>query len=341
MAYKVRFTVSADVPACAAMEPTRFGCQNERQQELWAEQLRTLLGQGRALSVVVVDEADKPLAFGLSLFISEELRQYLLGSHNRTLLGGAMQQRLNLRTVLEPRAILRGHRGEGLNLLGFYGWRNDLSPDALAEVQGLLYQSFHYLHRGYHLKSFLKEVYGKQEEDLYRKLGMRVHKTPADYSPSHQHLEPYLVGVERAEVAFPLRIADLFMASSPSVLLTRNHCRTRRQEEVAQLAYLLRLRDAEIAECLGISQNTVYNYWHRMAKRLPSNDQTYSGRAGRRECLAYIAHHPEVIYPLRIHTLFYKKPELARKHPLPLGEGGSKALVTNRYSHSAVVGEAS
>jgi hypothetical protein len=77
--------------------------------------------------VVVVDETDVPRGFGLSLFISDQLRDticrgpYPIADY---LLIGARQRGAILR-ARQPREIERAHRGDGLNLLGIYGWRND------------------------------------------------------------------------------------------------------------------------------------------------------------------------------------------------------------------------
>lgn len=317
--YCARFATSEDVSLCIEMEQTRFGCQNKQQGEQVRSLLHKWLLQGRALAVVV-DEAGDPAGFFLSLFISDEFRQHLMGNQNRTLLGASLRYYAASKqaAVLTPAAILKAHRSEGLNLLHFSGWRDDLSAQSWEAVQELLHQSFTYLHRGYHLKSFLKEVYGEGERSLYQQLGANVYKQPHEYYPDYQHFDPFLVGAVRGEVKFPLRLADVFHTPAPAIWLTRVRQKTHRLEQTAQLAYLLRLSDDEIAECLEVSVNTVYNHWYRLGRRLFGRNREKAKRVGRRECLSFIASATEVVYPLRVHTYFYHHPELARRYPLSL-----------------------
>ena len=299
---------------CVAMEPTHFGCSDANQEEACVQWLGTLLAKGRALSAVVVNEQDEPVAFGLTLFISDEFRQFLLSEHNQQLIGQRLRQFCTPRTILALLGIERGHRGEGLNMVGFYGWREELPEADLAAVRSLLYASFPYLHAGYHLKSFLKEVYGAQEAAMYTQMGFTVHKQPSDYPLPRRALEPYLMGVVRGEVSFPARAADLFQGTSPPIKLKR------RYRELGQLAYMMRLDDEEITQCLGLTDNALYNLWSRLGRRLNGNSEHPNNRFGRRGCLRVIAECPAIIYPLSVHTRFYHCPERARQYPLPLQE---------------------
>jgi hypothetical protein len=354
MAYYMRFVNGQDVPDCVEMEPTRFGCQNDHEKEECVRMLHQLLAEGRALATVVCNEEGERIAFGMTIFISDEFRQMLICRWSG-FIGSALRRYCNQRTVLTFRAIVQAHRGGGLNMLGFYGWREDLPPEVQTQAQQLLYAGFPYLHRGYHLKSFLKEVYGEYQGSLYCELGMPMYKQPCDYPRACQHKQPYLVGAERGQAAFPRRIADLFASSAPRVHLTQHVPRglpiPMRKEEIAQLAYLLRMDDKGIAECLGIDEGTVYNYWHRMCHQLrplqdhfPPLHNSHNGqRTGRRMCLALIAHYPEVIYPLRIHTYFYNSqhihnhPHLTYQYPLPI-DGRVVVQVPARH-HAHTTGE--
>ncbi|MCS6923691.1 MAG: hypothetical protein NZM10_04870, partial [Fimbriimonadales bacterium] len=257
-AMRVRFAIPDDIGACVAMEPTRFGCANRWHQGEYAKMLQNLLAAGRALSAVVVNENDEPVAFGLSLFISDEFRQRLLEPRNDRLLIGqelltAFQERRRKGKtqppILRPDAIRQGHRGGGLNLLGFYGWRDDLSELDTGRVRYLLWESFCTLHQGYHLKSFLKEVYGEQERDDYQMMGMQAHSAPKEYAAQWQRHQPYRMSITRSEAILPRLTAMLFRAGRPSVSLSPRMC------EAAQLAYLLDLDDAQIAECLPPRRN--------------------------------------------------------------------------------------
>jgi hypothetical protein len=348
----IRFVNRDDVPDCVEMEPTRFGCQNDHEKEECVRMLRQLLAQGRALATVVCNEEGERIAFGMTMFISDEFRQMLICRWSG-FIGTALRQYCNNQhTVLTFRAIVQAHRGAGLNMLGFYGWREDLPPEVQTQAQQLLYASFPYLHRGYHLKSFLKAVYGVEEGERYRGLGMTVYKQPHDYSLELQDKYPYLVGIQRGQAAFPQRVADLFTSSAPQVHLTQHVPRglsiPMRKEEIAQLAYLLRMDDKGIAECLRIGEGTVYNYWNRMCHQLrplqnhfPPLHNSHNGqRSGRRMCLALIACYPEVIYPLRIHTYFYNsqhihnRPHLTYQYPLPVDGRVVVQMSARHHAHS-------
>jgi DNA-binding CsgD family transcriptional regulator len=307
--YWMRFAIPEDVPACVAMVPHVFGSTKRADLRSATHLWQRLLKQGRALCAVVVDATNHPVAFGLSTFISNEFRAMLMEG-GLPPMGMALQLWAGRDSILRSDAIQRAHQGEGLNLLGFYGWRTDLPPDALKRAHAMLWASFVPLHRGYHLRSFLKEVYGEQERERYTRVGFTIYwQRPA------VHIVPprYLVGIERDAVDYASPLGALFQAAAPAFTLSR------RQREICQLGYLLRLTNTQIAQCLGIDVDTVYVHWSRLAKRL--NLQGLPSEAhGRGAVMRCVAHHPELIYPLLIHTRFYHQPHLAHQHPLPVLE---------------------
>jgi len=311
MRVSVRFAVPEDVPICVAMGPFAFGRSDAEQQRI-ASWLHQLLLQGRALCAVVVNESDKLLGFGLSLFISDRFREYLLSARFIRLLGRELEYYAHSHSVLDRRAILRQHCRDGLNLVGFYGWRNDLPNEQIETVKTRLYRSFAYLHYGYHLKSFLKEVYGEHERSFYTAIGCSVYRTPIDYRQADQPFQPYLIGQTRDEACFPYRIADIFQFGPPPVNLTE------RQRTIGQMAYLMRMDDQQIADCLGVSTGTIYNAWYRLRRKLDHIIEVDNGQRGRSNCLQIMAYRRELIYPLCLHTLFYHKPNLARHFQIPL-----------------------
>lgn len=323
---RTRFVTEADLDACVAMEPTHFGCLDASQQETYSRFLGRLLHQGRALAVVVVNADNHPLAFGLSLFISNHFRHFLLSNSSKGLVGQVLHHFHSDQSVLTPRTIEHAHRREGLNLLSFYGWRRDLPPATLAEARCHLYLSFIYLHQGYHLQAFFKEVYGAQERDFYLKCGLRLYRQPEEYPAEYRKAEPYLMGIERPEAVFPLRVSDLFRVVAPPSLGRANHHRPSLLL-FAQLAYLLRLPNTELARCLNITESTVANYWYRLGQRLSAHLDLSERRLGREECLMLFERTPEVIYPLRLHSLFFRNPELAHRYPLPLRTSPDSAAV--------------
>ncbi len=319
--FRAYFAVPDDVLPCVAMAPTVFGCSNESNVERYAGFLRERLSRGYTLMIVIKDEVNEPVAFGLSMFLSDEFRQELIHNYHNPV-GQTVWLRGDYKKILPPRLILGAHRGWGLNLLGFYGWRSDLAHELLQSVKQLLWASFPLLHRGYYLKSFLKEVYGEEERAFYEQVGLTVYKTPDRYNFLYREHRPYLVGTERDRVQFPQMAAEMFLTEPPRLALSERH------RAIGQLAYILRLDSAQIADCLSVKVNTIYTHWHRMCVYVRGSCDESCRRAGRRVALSYIAAHPQEIYPLSIHTMFYCRPELARRYPLPLMQDWQTALVT-------------
>jgi hypothetical protein len=234
-AMRVRFTVRDDLEACVQMAPQVF--YNEALRDAYIQTLDSLLASGRALSVVVVDETDVPRGFGLSLFISDQLRDtirrgpYPIADY---LLSGARQRGAILR-ARQPREIERAHRGDGLNLLGIYGWQHGM----FARVIKLLENSFFLLHRGYHFKSFIKEIYGPAEQLAYQCFGCDVYRDyrrTGDYIVHYRMNQPYLVGISRQQ-ALQQRgrmVGMLFQANSPAIHIPA------RLRKVAQIEFVLK-----------------------------------------------------------------------------------------------------
>jgi hypothetical protein len=342
-AMRVRFTVRDDLEACVQMAPQVF--YNEALRDAYIQTLDSLLASGRALSVVVVDETDVPRGFGLSLFISDQLRDtirrgpYPIADY---LLSGARQRGAILR-ARQPREIERAHQGDGLNLLGFYGWRNDIEPVQMERVRNLLGESFLHLHRGYHLKSFLKEIYDnpqdpqKSERRFYRELGCQVYRECNSYTDAkfRNAYAPSLVGITRHLATRPENRCHmtslLFRAGSPAIHIPA------RLRKVAQIEFVLeQCFHTDIAHHHkrlffrnnnnnhnNINYNNIFNiYMYTLFQRIRSHLRRQQlplrFRRDRFHERRYVEQHPEVLYPLEIHTLFYNHPELARSYALPL-----------------------
>jgi hypothetical protein len=332
-AMRVRFTVRDDLEACVQMAPQVF--YNEALRDAYIQTLDSLLASGRALSVVVVDETDVPRGFGLSLFISDQLRDtirrgpYPIADY---LLIGARQRGAILR-ARQPREIERAHRGDGLNLLGIYGWQHGMFT---VEVIRLLENSFFLLHRGYHFKSFIKEIYGPAEQLAYQCFGCDVYRDyrwTGNYIVHYRMNQPYLVGISRQQ-ALQQRgrmVGMLFRAGSPAIHIPA------RLRKVAQIEFVLeQCFHTDIAHHHkrlffrnnnnnhnNINYNNIFNiYMYTLFQRIRSHLRRQQPclrfRRDRFHERCYVAQHPEVLYPLEIHTLFYNHPELARSYALPL-----------------------
>ncbi|BCW96568.1 MAG: hypothetical protein WHS44_02430 [Fimbriimonadales bacterium] len=267
--------------------------------------LRGVLAAGKALAVIVEDDAAQPLAFGMSCFLSDEARQTILrGTHHI----GYHLLRGQTRGILSPKDITGAHKGGGLNLLGFYGWSNHLDAAQLQAVRELLLKSFRHLHWGYHLKSFLKEVYGEEEAELYRRMGCEIYRRPEDYQhQSYRKLRPFLVGITRKQVCFPDRIADLFTVGRPSFILPRS------LRQVAQFHFVMGLSARHAAQCCGVEPATIHVSWNRIYNCVRTRvSDTLEPEA----VLRYLHENPAALYPLEIPRFFYRRPDRARAYPI-------------------------
>ena len=341
---RVRFTVRSDLEACVQMAPQVFyGDSADR----YIGVLDSLLATGRALSVVVVNEADEPLGFGLSLFISDGLRERILGGQHHIgyyLLSGYKQRGAILR-ARQPREIERAHRGDGLNLLGLYGWRNDMAPVQMQSVRNLLGKSFFHLHRGYYLKSFLKEIYDnphdprQSERRFYQGLGGQVYRESNSYTDVgfRNAYTPSLVGISRAQATRPENqnrmISLLFRARPPAVNLQA------RLRKVAQIEFVLgrhfrtdiEYNHKRLFFRNSINRNNRHNinydnifnvymckFYRQIRSHLNNRQPCPHTQRDRFHERFYVEQHPELLYPLEIHALFYNHPELAKSYPLPV-----------------------
>jgi len=336
MPYRVRFTTPDDVPQCTALSRDAVvlsSYDNDRRMERW----RKWLEEGRANSAVVVDEADSVVAFGLSLYVSDGLLGQIRQGEEHT---ENYLHRISDRVLASSEAI-RAHHGEGLNLLGFYGWRTDLPPEDAKQVGWLLLQSFLYLHRGLHLKSFTKEVYGEDEMRHYVEMGCRVFRTPEQFPDHTRRREPYIVGADRQEMLqtawFNKYLFELFRYRAPDLKLERNRL------ELVQMAYLLGLSDEEIlavpemrpkpkkTACQRAQQDNqgdnamalLRQRWCRLYDKLDQAGIAWHhfGRNNQRhDLLQFVERHREVAFPVLIGKHFYCHPDLARRFPIPVGE---------------------
>lgn len=334
MPYRVRFTTPADVPQCAALSRDAVvlsSYDNSRRIQRWCKWLR----EGYANSAVVVDEADNVMAFGLSVYISDGLLGQTRQGDGHT---ENYLQRISDR-VLAPSEAIKAHQGEGLNLLGFYGWRTDLPPEDAKQVGWLLLQSFLYLHRGLHLKSFTKEVYGEEELSHYVEMGCTVFRTPEQFPEHTRRREPYIVGADRQEMLetgrFYKHLFGMFRHGAPALKLERNRL------ELVQMAYLLGLSDEEIlmvpemqpkpkkTACRRAQQGNqgdnamalVRQRWSRLYDKMDKAgiQWHHSGRNSQRhDFLQYVEKHREVAFPVLIGRYFYRHPDLAKRFPIPL-----------------------
>jgi hypothetical protein len=145
--------------------------------------------------------------------------------------------------------------------------------------------------------------------------------------------QPYLVGISRQQ-ALQQRgrmVGMLFRAGSPAIHIPA------RLRRVAQIEFVLeQCFHTDIAHHHkrlffrnnnnnhnNINYNNIFNiYMYTLFQRIRSHLRRQQPclrfRRDRFHERCYVAQHPEVLYPLEIHTLFYNHPELARSYALPL-----------------------
>ncbi len=326
---KVRLTTLEDVERCVAL--SRDAClltdslMRQRVNQ-WCEWLR----RGGATSAVVVDEDDTLYAFGLTVAVSDNFVASVRTSNTSLALNS-----VHYASVVWGPDLVKAHRGEGINLIGFYGWREDGEPSLLDQARWLLLRSFLHLHRGLHLKSFTKEVFGEEELSGYVDMGCQVYRAPNEYPLRLRGWKPALVGLDRAQVKQRPRWAtllfQLFEREAP-----RLHLRSDRLLLV-QLAYHLRLSNEQIADWLSRMDRFRGNHYrggalHHAVRRRWSRiyaacDRVYGTRWRRGnhshwyDFLELVEHYPEIAFPLQIGRLASCSPELARQCPLPVEPG--------------------
>lgn len=320
---KVRLTTLEDVPRCVALSRDAWMLNDASLVSRRVEWWREWLSQGIATSAVVVDESDTIYAFGLTAAVDDRFIAYVR-TCGYSLAHGSVQ----FRNPMTGRALLRAHRGEGVNLIGFYGWREDVELTLLDQARWLLLHGFVHLHRGLHLKSFTKEVFGEEELHDYVDMGCQVYRAPDEYPLHLRGWRPALVGLEREQAEKHPRWATLlfqmFEHKTPRLCLRSD------QLLLVQLAYHLRLSNEQIREWLltanrwrgdSCSNEALRQRWHRIYEAC---DEAY-GTQWRRNAhnhwydfLEWVEKCSEIAFPLQIGSLACQFPELAYWYPLPL-----------------------
>lgn len=258
MRYRVRFTTPGDVAQCAALsrDAPLLSLEERRQRTvLW----RLWLQQGSATSVVIEEQETRSIvAFGLTVAVRDWAVE--LAREGERHLAACL---LSPRAVMDAREILHAHRGAGVHLVGFYGWQGEGVEMPHEDIRRLLLHSFVHLHRGLHLRSFTKEVYGEAEVTSYLDMGCTVWREPTDFPRHSQRMEPHVVGTDRETLARLQRhvtfLYDLFFYYHRPVVHLR-----RSQLILAQLAWLMEMSDEQIAALLGIGEAAVLQRWCRL-----------------------------------------------------------------------------
>jgi hypothetical protein len=170
--------------------------------------------------------------------------------------------------VLTGNEIREANSREGLNLLMMhFALKNpDLNDRKTQEVMFAVNTAFFFFYGGYHLKTAMQEVYGRQAADYMHAGGFRiVDDFGASFAGANEgaaDLQPYLLLLRREEVqpSAVNPLSFLFYPMRPLIHFSPG------EQKVLELA-LLNESDKEIADDLGISADAVKKTWRRAYER--------------------------------------------------------------------------
>jgi hypothetical protein len=346
---KVRFTTLEDVPQCVALSrdaPLLSDALRQSRIQAWQDWLR----EGVATSAVVVDEENTIYAFGLTAAVSDNFVASIRNSPPNRFASLAISSTHSRCCVVSSSSLLRAHRGDGVNLIGFYGWRELPESVLLNQAKDLLLQGFLHLHRGLHLKMFMKEVFGEEELQSYIDMGCEVYRSTNDYPNTLRRYQPALVGLDRELFQQRRRqttlLFQIFAHQPPRLKLSR------RSLLMVQMAYHLELDNEHILKLLskldllrsrrrqavhssppqGTQQMTESDWrrrqqvllrqqWCRIYRACDKAYGTLRHRGSRNRWHSFlrrVSRYPEIAFPLQIGRYLSVSPQLAREYPLPL-----------------------
>jgi hypothetical protein len=254
----------------------------------------------------IVVEADPPIAghrivaCGAGVFVQAEFADRELAYPRVDLNSRVLSTAASGAPLLVDRTqIGRANAGDGLDVVNLLGsWRSDgLSATDVAQIGGLLAESFRDAHRGFRLRRLLREAIGLTEIALMR-------SNPAFHIvqefPEHRRALT-LVTAGHADAA-PLAITSLMFAYRPPKL------RLRETDQELLTAVLRGRTDDELVGELHISVGALKKRWlalfDRVARVEPSilgpaeiRDGEGRGAQKRHHVLSYVREHPEELRP--------------------------------------------
>lgn len=320
-----RQTQPQDLPAAVELVQDGFcGAERALLPEL-AEMLAGLITAGCANSVVIEDRSHSPgrlVGFGFSTYVTDafvaEARQLAEPYLTRQLL---LRWQAGRFPGLSQAGIRQANREGGLNVVGLHTiWgRPGMSDAQCLPIRDRMLQSLFSTHRGYNIKTFMKEVYGEEERERHLVFGFLPFNDYASFSGSDRR--PYLVGISREEALDPARegrfIRELFRHSPPICAFTTS------DQELLQLA-LTGLAESELARILEISRESVKSRWDSVYAHLPRGleNALFSGSEERlksRLLLNWLRNHPEELRP----SSFFSGVDLVGDFSLPERAGVS------------------
>jgi hypothetical protein len=200
-------------------------------------------------------------------------------------------------SVLLPwRNVGLANAGDGIDIVNLMAsFRSDLTPDAVAELSGILAESFLEMHKGFRLNRILREMIGHRELQMTDSSG--IFRTLARF-PANESAIKLVTRTDAFSVPHSIAI-NMFRYEAPRL-------RLRDADQQLLIAALDGHTDAELSELLGVSLPAIKKRWltiyQRVAGTSPkivaqSPDNGTRGRQKRHHVLAYIRSHPEELRP--------------------------------------------
>ena len=192
----------------------------------------------------------------------------------------------------------RANAGDGVDVLNLMGsFQPNLSQDVIAELSGVMAQSFQEMHKGFRLNRILREMIGQRELQMTDRSG--IFRTLAAF-PQHDSAVRLVTRAEAFSVSHSIAI-NMFRYKAPELRLS----------EVDQQLLIAALNgdtDAELSQLMGVSVPAIKKRWLTIFRRVAdANPQILAaleptgagtrGRQKRHHVLAYVRAHPEELRP--------------------------------------------
>lgn len=252
----------------------------------------------------------RPVAFGLSTFLSDDCATMQVASPQPffwlELLERTWRQKDSL-GFLTLDDLARANAGDGCNLLPFL-WIQRPKDASSPKGAHLLTRAMRSLlddHRGYNLKSIVKEA-GREHEEAFTRGGLRKVRS-SSLNPEILGNERLLFRLTRNEAqhdAFGTSLSLLFDSARP-------RCGFSRIQQHVLICAADDMSDDEIADQLRVTTHAINMRWRTIYDRIEQQEDLAtliysdkghgngngSGAQKRRRVVAYVRSHPEELRP--------------------------------------------
>lgn len=309
MKYTTRVLRAQHLPGCLPLLADRH-LYDDAERELLLRFWKELLLEGRSyggLSFRGDGDGEEILAFSISVFISDEMAEYIHCAREPHVGRRFFQAWLRgVPLFLNDREIGLANGGSGVNVLTIHnGYRRYASMTEYADLRMSLVEVFIREHLGLHIRSFAHELYGEYRETVLAG-GLRIREyddiavaeTPPELRPFMTMLSRHGAADQRGNylsdsVAFGFAVPRFGFSAVQRQLL-----RAARERDA----------DEYTAAMLHLSLPAIKKRWSSIYERIERVDPGFlgkvddrtSGRRGqeyRRKVMAYVRDHPEELHP--------------------------------------------